>query len=117
MSSNNRSYFSSSVSFSSSSSSSTRNGQTTGSRYAEYTTNDPSGTTTFTASQRNGEPVYTERRDYDALGRPIPQGRILGNSDGGSGRRIEDVSDHRRDKDRVYEERIQDEYAKREGGA
>lgn len=116
MSSNNRSYFSSSVSFSSSSYS-TRNGQTTGSRYAEHTTNDPSGTTTFTASQRNGEPVYTERRDYDALGRPIPQGRILGNSGGSSGRRIEDVSDQQRDKDRVYEERIQDEYAKREGGA
>lgn len=115
MSSNSRSYVSSSISFSSSS---TRNGQTTGSRYAEHITHDPSGTTTFTASQRNGEPAYMERRNYDASGRLIPQGRSQeNNGDASSSRRIEDVSDQQRENDRLYEERIEDEYAKREGGA
>ncbi|KAK7743364.1 hypothetical protein SLS62_010638 [Diatrype stigma] len=117
MSSNSRSYVTSSISFSSSSSS--RNGETTGSRYAEHTTSDPLGTTTFTASQRPGEPVYAERRDYDASGRPIAQDRSLGQGTGGGGssRRIEDVSDGQRENDRLYRERIEDEYAKREGGA
>lgn len=119
MSSNSRSYVTSSVSFSSSSSNC--NGETTGSRYAEHTTSDPLGTTTYTASQRHGEPVYAERRDYDASGRPIAQDRSLGQgaAGGGSGlsRRIEDVSDDQRENDRLYEERIKDEYAKREGGA
>ena len=114
MPSNQFSYSSSSVSYSSSSS---RNGQTTGSRYAEHTTSDPSGTTTYTASQRNNEPVYAERRDYDASGRPIAHDRNLESSTGNSSRRIEDVSDHQKKNDKLYEERIEDEYAKREGGA
>lgn len=114
MTSNQFSYStSSSVSYSSSS---TRNGETTGSRYAQHTTSDPSGTTTYSASQRNNEPIYAERRDYDASGRPIAQDRNLGSS-GGSAGRIEDVSDQQRENDRLYEERIEDEYAKREGGA
>ena len=121
MASNSRSYFTSSVSFSTSSSS-THNGETTGSRYAEHTTSNPSGTTRLTASQRHGEPVYAERRDYDAYGRPIPHDRSLGGSGGASsGRRIEDVSDQQqqqqRENDRRYEEHIEDEYVKREGGA
>ncbi|KAI0378070.1 hypothetical protein F5Y04DRAFT_262862 [Hypomontagnella monticulosa] len=113
---NNYSYSSSSVSFSSST---TRNGQTTGSRYAEHTTSDPSGTTTHTASQNLGEPLRHERRDYDSSGKLISsQGRALGNSGVDSNRRIEDVSDEQqRENDRLYEERIEDEYAKREGGA
>ena len=114
MPSNQFSYSSSSVSYSSSSS---RNGQTTGSRYAEHTTSDPSGTTTYTASQRNNEPVYAERRDYDASGRPIAHDRNLGSSTGSSSRRIEDVSDHQSENDKFYKERIEDEYAKREGGS
>lgn len=88
----------------------------TGSRFAQHTTSDPSGTTTYSASQRNNEPVHAERRDYDASGRPIAQGHTLGTS-GGSTRRIEDVTDQQRENDRLYEERIEDEYAKREGGA
>lgn len=114
MPSNQFSYSSSSVSYFSSSS---RNGQTTGSRYAEHTTSDPSGTTTYTASQRNNEPVFAERRDYDASGRPIAHDRNLESSTGNSGRQIEDVSDHQNENDKHYEERIEDEYAKREGGA
>ncbi|KAH9884749.1 hypothetical protein F4778DRAFT_552830 [Xylariomycetidae sp. FL2044] len=109
-------YSSSSVTFSSSSS---RNGETTGTRYAEHTTRDPSGTTTHTAYQRSGEPIQAERRDYDASGRlTTAAGRGLGHAGVDTSRRIEDVSDEQqRENDRLYEERIEDEYAKREGGA
>ncbi|KAI1474984.1 hypothetical protein K445DRAFT_306696 [Daldinia sp. EC12] len=115
MSSNNYSYSSSSVSFSST----TRNGETTGARYVEHTASDPSGTTTHVASQRTGEPLQHERRDYDASGRLVSSsGRALDENGVDSGRRIEDVSDEQqRENDRLYEERIEDEYAKREGGA
>lgn len=52
-----------------------------------------------------------EERRFD------PQGReMLSGTDGAStNRRIEDVSDDQKEKDRLYEERIEDEYAKREG--
>ncbi|KAI1415838.1 hypothetical protein F5Y13DRAFT_186693 [Hypoxylon sp. FL1857] len=115
MSSNSYSYSSSSVSFSTST---TRNGETTGSRYVEHTTSDPSGTTQHIATQRSGEPLHHERRDYDASGRlTSTEGRALGGSGADSSRRIEDVSDEQRENDKLYEERIEDEYAKREGGA
>ncbi|KAI1470052.1 uncharacterized protein F4812DRAFT_421313 [Daldinia caldariorum] len=124
MSSNNYSYRSSTISFSSST---TRNGETTASRYAQHTARDPSGMTTHIASQRNGEPPQHERRDYDASGRLIssstqrmvssPNQRI-GGSGVDSDHHIQDVSDEQqRENDRLYEERIEDEYAKREGGA
>ncbi|KAI0890153.1 uncharacterized protein GGS22DRAFT_150105 [Annulohypoxylon maeteangense] len=109
------SYSSSSVSFSSST---TRDGKTTGSRFAEHTTSDPSGTTTHFASQRSGEPLHHERREYDSSGRlTSSEGRALGGSGVDTRRRIEDVSDEQRENDKLYEERIEDEYAKREGGA
>ncbi|KAI2613773.1 uncharacterized protein GGS25DRAFT_468820 [Hypoxylon fragiforme] len=115
MPSTNFSYSSSSVSFSSSTA---HNGETTGSRYTEHTASNPSGTTTHTASQRFGEPIQHERRDYDASGRLVSsQQRALGGSNIDSNRRIEDVSDEQRENDKLYEERIEDEYAKREGGA
>ncbi|KAI1452659.1 hypothetical protein F4805DRAFT_23374 [Annulohypoxylon moriforme] len=109
------SYSSSSVSFSSST---TRDGKTTGSRFAEHTTSDPSGTTTHFASQRSGEPLHHEHHEYDASGRLISSGRrAIGGSGVDTNRRIEDVSDEQRENDKLYEERIEDEYAKREGGA
>ncbi|KAI1399405.1 hypothetical protein F4819DRAFT_465271 [Hypoxylon fuscum] len=115
MSSNGNFSYSSSVSYSSST---TRNGETTGSRYAEHTVNNPAGTTTQTAYQNVGQPVRHERRDYDASGRLISsEGRALGGSDADSSRRIEDVTDEQRENDKLYEKRIEDEYAKREGGA
>ncbi|XXG94200.1 hypothetical protein Hte_000453 [Hypoxylon texense] len=88
----NFSYSSSSVSFSSST---TYDGKTTGTRYAEYTTSDPSGTTTHTASQRLGGPTHHEHREYDASGRLISsEGRaVSGNNNTDSSRRIEDVTD------------------------
>ncbi|KAI8964826.1 hypothetical protein F5Y11DRAFT_57013 [Daldinia sp. FL1419] len=116
MASNGYSFSSSTVSFSSST---TRNGETTGSRYAQHTASDPSGTTTHVASQRTGEPLQHERRDYDASGRLVSSsGRALDGNGIDADRRIEDVSDEQqRENDRLYEERIEDEYAKREGGA
>lgn len=75
---------------------------------------DDSGATVHTASQRSGEPIHTERRDYDASGRPLNvEGRALDGTQAGVTNRVEDVTD----RDREYEERIEDEYAKRVGGA
>jgi hypothetical protein len=59
-----------------------------------------------------GEPVVREERHYDAQGR-----ELLSGAGAGGERRIEDVSDDQKQRDREYEERIEDEYAKREGGA
>ncbi|KAK3717369.1 hypothetical protein LTR37_005758 [Vermiconidia calcicola] len=100
----------SSVSYSSSSS----NGeQVSGSKHAQSSLSDPSGTTVTIASQNLGEAAVQEQRQFDAQGR-----ELLGGADGaGADRRIEDVSDDQKEKDRQYEERIEDEYAKREGGA
>lgn len=71
---------------------------------------DPSGATvTQQASQNLGEPIIQEERRFDAQGREM----LPGASGADTGRRIEDVSDA----DRKYEEAIEDEYAKREGGA
>ena len=62
-----------------------------------------------------GEPVVQETRRYDTQGRKMPEG--AGGVTGDPQRRIEDVSDEQAEKDRLYEERMEDEYAKREGGA
>ena len=74
---------------------------------------DASGTTTQSASQRLGEPVVQEQRQYD------PQGRELLSGPAGvdTSRRIEDADEEQAQRDREYEERIEEEYAKREGGA
>lgn len=117
MSNNNYSYSSSSYSYTSSSGG---NGQSTSNHYAEQTKSDPRGTTYQSATQRNGEPLITERRDYDSSGRPVVAGNAIGSGSSGmpTSGRIEDVSDERqRANDRLYEERMEDEYAKREGGA
>jgi len=101
----------SSVSYSSSSN---IDGQVSGSRHMQTTQSDNSGTTVNTASQNYGEPVVQEQRQYDVQGREM----IGGANGAGSDRRIEDVDEEaQRERDRQYEERIEDEYAKREGGA
>ena len=54
-----------------------------------------------------------ETKHYDPQGRELLEG---GSSSGG--RRIEDVSDAKQaERDAEYEERMDEEYAKREGGA
>lgn len=68
-------------------------------------------------SQNLGEPPVSETRQYDAHGRPMVADSGFGNSDRRlEGSRVEDVTDER-EAARRYEERIEDEYAKREGGA
>ena len=106
------SYYSS-TNYSSYSSSSSSGGQTTGHRYAEQSSTTPSGSTFQSASQRAGEPVVTESRSYDASGRPLVEGQGGGQSRIESGR-VQEIDDEAA---RKYEERIEDEYAKREGGA
>nr|POF04489.1 hypothetical protein CFP56_55970 [Quercus suber] len=112
-SSSSQSYVFSSVS---SSSTTTMDGNTsaTGHRSVQQSHTDPSGHTTMSsASQNLGEPVMTETRRFDGQGR-----ELLDASGGASQNRIEDVSEaEQRERDREYEERIEDEYAKREGGA
>jgi len=71
-------------------------------------------------AQNLGEPVIQETRRFDSEGRQILEdGRTLGQGAGYgvANRRIEDVSDEQRDRDRMYEEKMEDEYAKRDGGA
>ncbi|KAF8856135.1 hypothetical protein BDZ45DRAFT_675691 [Acephala macrosclerotiorum] len=113
----------SSSSYSYSSSISTQNGQRSGQAYYQTTKSNPQGTTVNTRSQNLGQPMVTETRKYDSEGRQILEdGRTLGNGSGWYGnananRRIEDVSDDQKERNRQYEERMEDEYAKREGGA
>ena len=67
-----------------------------------------SGTTIHTTSQRAGEPAHAETTRLPAGATSAQQ---VEDTDGA--RRIEDVTDA----DGTYEGRIEDEYAKREGGA
>lgn len=53
-------------------------------------------------------------------GKTLGQGQGQGQSGGNASRRIEDVTDadeNESENDRLYRERMEDEYAKREGGA
>lgn len=96
--------------FSSSYSSSTVNGQTTS--HSENKYSDPSGTKVHRTSQEPGQAPREERYEVDANGRRIQESGNHG------ARRIEDVTDKEQEqRDREYEEKMEDEYAKREGGA
>ncbi|KAK7190891.1 hypothetical protein DPSP01_007848 [Paraphaeosphaeria sporulosa] len=90
-------------------SSSTVNGETRSRTEATYS--DPSGTKVHRSSQEPGQAAREEKLEYDSAGRRIE-------STGERGR-IEDVTDTEGQaaRDREYEERMEDEYAKREGGA
>lgn len=116
MSSNNNFTSTSSFSFSStinSSSSSNHNGETTSHRSTHQTTSDPNGTTVRTSTQEHGQPAVEQTKHYDPQGRELLEGP---GSAGGS-RQIEDVSGSQAERDAEYEERMEEEYAKREGGA
>jgi hypothetical protein len=65
-------------------------------------------------SQAPGQALREERFEVDNNGRTIAEG-----TSGSSQGRIQDVTDEEQQKenDRLYEERMEDEYAKREGGA
>ena len=77
-----------------------------GTTYTESVTSNPSGTTIQKTTQRAGELPTSETTRLPADGNQQVEG-------GSGDRRIEDVTDA----DREYEEKIEDEYAKREGGA
>jgi hypothetical protein len=98
-------------SFSTSYSSSSVNGTTQA--HSETTYSDPSGTRVHRISKNPGEAAREERFQVDSAGRKI-QGTAPT-----SQMRIEDVTEEEQQKanDKKYEERIEDEYAKREGGA
>lgn len=98
-------------SFSTSYSSSSVNGQTKS--HSESTYSDTSGTRVHCTTQNPGEVAREERFEVDNAGRRV-EGAGSGNT-----RKIEDVTEEENQKknDRKYEERMEDEYAKREGGA
>jgi hypothetical protein len=95
-------------SFSTSSSSSSVNGRITS--HSETTYSDPSGTKVHRTSQQPGQAPREETFETDNTGRRV---------EGAGQRKIEDVTDEEQQKenDRKYEERMEEEYAKRVGGA
>jgi hypothetical protein len=98
-------------------SSSSSNGGTRS--YSQTTHSDPSGTKVYRTTQEPGQERKEERIQYDSRGNRIDNGGI------GEGRgRIEDVTDQENERadlekkrEREYVERMEEEYAKREGGA
>ncbi|KAI0975973.1 hypothetical protein F4678DRAFT_419211 [Xylaria arbuscula] len=103
MSSNSQSF---SYSFYSSSSSST-GGPPQNTAYAERSYTDNTGTTTERMHKLPGQtPVYESSGQAGTR-------RVEGGAGAGSTNRITDVTDA----EKQYEERIEEEYAKREGGA
>lgn len=93
-----------------SSTSSSVNGQTTS--YTRHTQSDNTGTRVHQTSQEPGQAPREERFEIDNSGRRTAEGTTSGQG------RIEDVTDEQqKENDRLYEERMEEEYAKREGGA
>lgn len=106
---------SSSVSYSTSTQSSSGNGTTSGHAYRQESHSTPEGTTVRTTTQNLGERPVVETQTYDSRGRAIEGGNGSAANTGNSSRQIEDVTEEEADK--LYRERMEDEYAKREGGA
>jgi len=79
-------------------------------RFTESTSTDPRGTTTHRTAEETGKQPYQETTYTPAEGR-------LESGGASTQGRIEDVTDDQAERDRQYEERMEDEYAKREGGA
>lgn len=81
-----------------------------GNRYEESSYSDPSGTTTKRTTQKDGQNAVTESEH-------IPNNRL--EQKDGDQRRIEDVTDEpeETEADKQYADKMEDEYAKREGGA
>jgi len=113
--SNNNQYSSASYSYSSSSYSSFSSTNPTGTttRFTQSTSTDPRGTRTHRTAEETGKRPYQETTYTPAAGRRLEAGTASAGTQG----RIEDVTDDQAEMDRQYEERMEDEYAKREGGA
>ncbi|OQU95422.1 hypothetical protein CLAIMM_01634 [Cladophialophora immunda] len=129
-------FYSASASYSTSSSSSTSRGgdrdpqtQSHAQRYTEtMTSNDRDGTNIRRVAEETGKPVRSEETYIPPRGTTAAAARGIDDGGRDGGGRIEDVTDadadeeHDQDRDqaardREYEERMEDEYAKREGGA
>ncbi|KAL9124278.1 MAG: hypothetical protein Q9217_006378 [Psora testacea] len=80
-----------------------------GNRYEEFTSSNPSGATTHRTIQEAGKPAISETTR-------LPTGQ-QDEAMSHSQRRIEDVSEAEDQAKKQYKERMEDEYAKREGGA
>jgi hypothetical protein len=80
------------------------------------TSNDRDGTNIRRTTEETGKPTLQDETYIPPGGRQLGGG---GRDDGGGGGagRIQDVTDEQKERDREYEERMEDEYAKREGGA
>lgn len=112
MSSNHSSYTYTSTSTTSTSSSDS-NQPHTHSQTTRASHDDRTGTHAERITQETGQPTLVESTD-------VPGGSAGGSggsSGSGGSRRIEDVSEEQAARDREYEERMEEEYAKREGGA
>jgi hypothetical protein len=107
--------YSQSTSFSSFSS--TVNGQRTS--YQEHRHSDNGGTTVRTRTEEHGQEPVEQERYYPGssggLGSQRLEGRQQQQQQQSQGR-IEDVTDKEEGQEK-YEEKMEDEYAKREGGA
>ena len=82
--------------------------------HSRETYSDNSGTTVTETHKPAGEAAQTTTQTFDSAGNRLEGGQERG--------RIEDVTDEeakrqQEENDRLYEERMEDEYAKREGGA
>lgn len=104
----------SSASYSSTSGTGSGEPVTRSERYAQTETyNDRDGHTVTRTHQKDGGPIYQDTTS-------VPADRTLQSGDTQQQGRIEDVSsssDDQEARDRQYEEAMEDEYAKREGGA
>ncbi|KAL9084965.1 MAG: hypothetical protein Q9165_007831 [Trypethelium subeluteriae] len=109
---NTQTYYSSS---SYSSYSSTSNGQTTS--YREASRTDPSGTTVARESREPGQAPVQERYHVPTSGSGAIGGGPGARGTGGAQGRIEEVTEEEKDAGKRYEETMEEEYAKREGGA
>jgi hypothetical protein len=78
------------------------------------TSNDRDGTNIRRTTEETGKPTLQDETYIPPGGRQLGGG---GRDDGGGAGRIQDVTDEQKERDREYEERMEDEYAKREGGA
>ena len=108
--SNQNQYYSSSFSSTSFSSSSSTGPNGTTTRFTQSTSTDPRGTTTHRTAESTGKQPYQETT-YTPAG-----GRLESGGASAQGR-IEDVTDEQTQRDRAYEERMKDEYARGDGGA
>jgi len=106
---------------------SSNNGQMNSTHTTQSIHTDSDGNTTmYRSHQSSGQPRVEESRSYDRQGRQLMTGEVEeapekriegGEGESAGGFTVQDVTDEQSDSDKRYEEAMEDEYAKREGGA